>query len=753
MKNKIFTIFFSIVVSVSAFASRDVVPTDADLANYYNQGDACVCFYVPIEIDCNNIVVTGSFNNWSSNVAMCAAVEPVEGYSGWYVTSFTPEAEPDATKGIQIKPIMLTVIGAFNWNYQVGAATAIRGGVQVAPGAYSGEIDLIHFGTDAPNVFAVDGWKENPCTVVFHNYTVTVISDGCDGLVIPFIVGGMNNWRFQQMQIDVAKSLENNAPTYSISFTAAEGTAYQIVSGGMDPVTGLVDSTAMPEWSDIAYIQKYDAENDSWVRYKGADGDNQLTYETTNIIYDLRADTLRWARCGGLRLLSVSCDNTKGVVTGSGEYEYGSQVTFSAVPNGGYHFTQWNDSVTDNPRTIQLTQDTTFTAFFEIDSFYVSISCDTLKGSVDRINGLYPYGAQLNISATPKYGYHFDHWSDNRYQNPRSLTITSNTNLTALFAKNSYYVYGTTNPNKGMVSGTGSFLYEDYCTIRAVPNYGYHFVQWSDSVIENPRSFILTQDTTFTAEFAVDTAGLCGKDYALKWVYNDVAKTLVISGDGSFDQNMSYGVQAKSNMTQLVIQEGVTTIGESAFAGCDALTTISLPTSLKRIGDYAFQNCLDLSAIYNHRATPCVISTNTFDAVNIFDCTLYVPAGSVVMYKHEASNWHIFYNIDTFGEDTISLYMVNYLDKDSVNLANEIIKLHFPEAPEIEGFTFIGWRPIPSIIVDGIAVQAVYESNQPESAPEVVTNPANPAQKLIRNGSVYILVDEKVYTLQGQLVK
>lgn len=292
---KFYAFFAAALMSVSVFAAKDVVPSDAVLADYYNPGDVCVCFFVPAEMNCNNIVLTGSFNGWKSIAAECTPVEAVEGYDGWYVASFEAEAEPDATKGMQAKPIMLDVDGNFNWEYQVGAATAIRGGIQVVQGGYAGEVDLINYGADAPNVFTVDAWKQNPCTAVYHNYTVTVINDGCNGLTIPFIVGGMTGWAFEQMQVDMAKTQEYQTPVYYYTFKAAEGTPYQIVSGLMDPTTGHVDSTAMPGWTDIAYMQKL--VDDVWARIPGEDGDNQLTHEDANIVWDLRAEDLRWARC------------------------------------------------------------------------------------------------------------------------------------------------------------------------------------------------------------------------------------------------------------------------------------------------------------------------------------------------------------------------------------------------------------------------------------------------------------------------
>ena len=295
---KFYAFFAAALMSVSVFAAKDVVPSDAVLADYYNQGDVCVCFYVPDNINCTSIVVTGSFNGWKSLPAECVKAEKVEGYDGWYVASFEPEAEPDASKGIQAKPVMLAKNGAFNWDYQVGAATVIRGGVTVQQGAYAGEIDLINYGTDAPNVFTVDAWKKDPCAAILHNYTIMVISDGCNNLILPYIAGTMTSWTdngWTPMQLDMAKTQQYQAPVYYYSFNGAEGSPYQIVSGLMDPQTGLPDTLNAPGWKDEAYMQKL--VDGVWGRIPGEDGDNQLTHEDSVIIWDLRAEDLRWARC------------------------------------------------------------------------------------------------------------------------------------------------------------------------------------------------------------------------------------------------------------------------------------------------------------------------------------------------------------------------------------------------------------------------------------------------------------------------
>lgn len=343
---KFYAFLAAALMSVSVFAAKEVVPSDAVLADYYNPGDVCVCIYVPGDMACNDIVLAGSFHkegtSWiTSPVSDLPHFEPVEGYDGWYVASFEPEAEPDAEKGMQAKPVMLDVDGKFNWEYQVHDVTIIRGGVQVVAG-FSGEIDLINYGADAPNVFTVDAWKQNPCTAIYHNYTVTVINDGCGGLTIPFIVGAMTGWGFEQMQLDQAKTIEYQAPVYYYNFKAAEGTPYQIVSAGMDPQTGLVDTLAQACWCDDAYMQKL--VDDVWGRIPGEEGDNQLTHEEANIVWDLRAEDLRWARCAppealetvemNVKLPALNCPEAVEVIGGFDDW----QGTAMALENTGYFY-------------------------------------------------------------------------------------------------------------------------------------------------------------------------------------------------------------------------------------------------------------------------------------------------------------------------------------------------------------------------------------------------------------------------------
>ena len=235
-------------------------------------------------------------------------------------------------------------------------------------------------------------------------------------------------------------------------------------------------------------------------------------------------------------------------------------------------------------------------------------------------------------------------------QNPLPIVVTSNQKAIAHFAKNVYGVTKQCNSEQGYITGVSQAEYLDYVTLTAVPNYGYHFTQWSDGLKDNPRIFVLTRDTTFTAEFAYDRVGTCGKDLALVWSYDPAKKVLTIGNAGAFTENMRFGVEAPNEMTELVIGNSVTAVGTNAFAGIETLTKVSIGESVKTIGEQAFYNCVNMETIYNYRATPTNTYSSAFDGVDKFECKLYVLANSIDLYK-AAAVWRDFYYTYSIGAE------------------------------------------------------------------------------------------------------
>ena len=100
-----------------------------------------------------------------------------------------------------------------------------------------------------------------------------------------------------------------------------------------------------------------------------------------------------------------------------------------------------------------------------------------------------------------------------------------------------------------------------------------------------------------TAAFADDAPGEnCGKDGSdVKWSFDTTTGTLTISGKGEmadyvddFSTFKSTAPWANEQVTRVVINEGVTRIGNKAFFALPSITSVSLPDGVKSIGEYAF---------------------------------------------------------------------------------------------------------------------------------------------------------------------
>ena len=292
---KLFAFVAAALFSVATFASREAVPSDADLAAYATK-TYTMCIYN--DSACNDIVLNGTFTaptlgaNWSTSVEDLLKFVAVDGFEGWYVVSWndtTGAAEADG--GVQAKPIQLDGSGNFNWDYQLGPdAELIRGTADLLSANNGTEVDIKNI---QPGIVVIDvkSWKNNPCTAIYHVYNITVISPDCneDDFVVPAISGGFNGWAQEALTLNELKTAERqqqNLPgaVFEYSVKAAEGSEFKFrsaVEWGKD-------------WTNE--LKEYDAENDAWNAYNG--GNNFVLGEETNLVFDLGdPDKYSWTNC------------------------------------------------------------------------------------------------------------------------------------------------------------------------------------------------------------------------------------------------------------------------------------------------------------------------------------------------------------------------------------------------------------------------------------------------------------------------
>ena len=119
-------------------------------------------------------------------------------------------------------------------------------------------------------------------------------------------------------------------------------------------------------------------------------------------------------------------------------------------------------------------------------------------GSVSG-GGTFSQGTQVSLTATPSLGYSFSEWSNGSTENPLTLTLNSNTSITANFEIiiNSFTLTVTAGEG-GSVSGGGEYDEGTEVTITATPDEGYEFMGWSDGKLNITNTFNTVSYTHLT---------------------------------------------------------------------------------------------------------------------------------------------------------------------------------------------------------------------------------------------------------------
>ena len=293
---------------------------------------------------------------------------------------------------------------------------------------------------------------------------------GCSSLTsitIPNSIRSIGDWAFRDCSS--LTSIEILNPYISIGFDAFRGcsalTDIYVKCGDLN--------IAKQYWSDEFQV--------NMIKYK------PLPYTITTIVTN-----------GSVSVPQNSCDETE----------------LTATPDYGYHFVQWSDGNTENPRPIELTKDTVFSAEFAPNIYSFSATCNENYGSVQATNGNYEYLTELNISATPKDGYHFVQWSDGNTDNPRTIILSQDTSFTAEFAPN-IYVITFMNDDSTVISaqqyGYGQMpIAPEFPTKAATAEYTYTFAGWIPEIVA------VIGDATYKATFNATK-----NSYSITWLNED----------------------------------------------------------------------------------------------------------------------------------------------------------------------------------------------------------------------------------------
>ena len=109
---------------------------------------------------------------------------------------------------------------------------------------------------------------------------------------------------------------------------------------------------------------------------------------------------------------------------------------------------------------------------------------------------------------------------------------------------------------------------------------------WSTEVTEEDLKNAVEDE--FGVKYSRDWKRLLGAPYRLRGEYS-IREGVKVIGDSAF--------QGCESLTSINIPNSVTTIGNRAFGVCSSLTSINIPNSVTTIGNWAFSDCSSLTSI------------------------------------------------------------------------------------------------------------------------------------------------------------
>ena len=302
--------------------------------------------------------------------------------------------------------------------------------------------------------------------------------------------------------------------------------------------------------------------------------------------------------------ITVNSSNvSQGTAAGGGTYDYGTNHQITATSNECYQFTQWSDGNTDNPRTIIVNGDATYTAEFSSMQYTIKVeSADESQGTV---------GVELVSTEGKEKDRIYYTSSDGNIVTPYSATV-----------------FGANIVSNTCQDGQGVIIFDRPVVSIGVEAF-YRCKALASIVIPNGVTSIGKSTfiecislTSVTIPNSVISIGIGAFEEC-----HSLTSVTIPNSVTSIEADAFWGCES---LTSIVIPNGVTRIGQGAFYGCYKLTSVTIGNSVTSIGDEAFRSCFSLTSVTFEGLTPPTIGKYVFDNTN--NCPIYIPYGTKDAY-------------------------------------------------------------------------------------------------------------------------
>jgi hypothetical protein len=382
---------------------------------------------------------------------------------------------------------------------------------------------------------------------------------------------------------------------------------------------------------------------------------------------------------------------------------YGANGTaVTAVPEVGYHFVDWSDASTANPRTeTNVTANVDVTANFAVNTFTLNYAAGAGGSLTGNTSQTIDYGKDgTAVTAVPAVGYHFVDWSDASSANSRTDTnVMANVDVTANFAINTYDLSvsmtgigsgAVASDPAGIICGSicsSPFNYNTLVTLTAVPTMGSSFSGWSGAGCSGTDSCQVTMNAaqSVTATFTQDEYTLAiekvGSGAVTKmpdqgsYHYGDVVTLNVTAADG-----WTFTGWTPTLTDNKVTITGDTTITANFTQDEYTLTVISAHSTVTKTPDQANYHYGDIVTLGVTSVDPGWTFTGWMPALTDNKVTIH---GDTLVIANFTQNEYTLNIVSDHGTVT------KVPNQDTYHYGNTVTL----SATTADGWTFTDWTP------------------------------------------------------------
>lgn len=460
----------------------------------------------------------------------------------------------------------------------------------------------------------------------------------------------------------------------------------------------------------------------------------------------------------------------------SGDYEAGFELQLRVWPEEGYRFISWSDGYEFRMRNYEVKEDVKLIALFEpIPTHEVSLIASAggelrinwEDKNVTRLDSTMEDGDGIYIEAIAKDGHTFVSWSDgyNKESLSRYIDIRQDTVVTANFKPICHATIAAGVGGRVQVTGAKEFdkvskayacVYGTELIIKAVPDEDYRFVEWSDGNKNVSRTISITTDINLSAKFEAISDPI--SQYIVRILTGDAELGAVSQLSGTYyaGDKLTFSAEPKECAKFIKWSDGNT----------EATRTITVSSDLTLTAQFELKRPV-LTLLASDGGSVNSELNGTYD-YGTFVLITATPAEHYQFVQWSDGETAMTRNIELTEDTTLTAqfekeqYLISFLNADGTLLESN--KYHFGETPvcsvepklTIPGYicVFKEWSPAIATVSGNAVYTAVFTKTPIDpSAIEQVINSEENASKVLINGQIFILRGDRIYTVQGMLVK